>query len=313
MARRSRHFVAGEGANPPLRQSSAIPLLGSIIAILAIVAAGVGLFLQTDGKAFDFPTLRGESARMYGQGLYRLDTLFGGAGNHGTDAATLFFGIPFLAVATILYRRGSLRGGLLLTGALGYFLYVYSTYSFSVAYNALFLVYVALFSASLFAFIIAFNAIDLDALPDQVLSRLPRRGPGIYLIVAGLLTSLIWLEAPISTILGGRVPAHLDSYTTLVTYALDLGVIVPSCLIGGVKILRRDTLGYRIALPLLSLIVMLVPGIIAQTVYQLSAGVTLSPGEIVGPVSGFLTLGLVAIVMLARILRAVPDRGDSGR
>jgi hypothetical protein len=45
----------------------------------------------------------------------------------------------------VLYRRGSLRGRLLLIGILTYFLYVYASIAFGAAYNALFLVYVGLF------------------------------------------------------------------------------------------------------------------------------------------------------------------------
>ena len=311
MADKLKSEVSRQPVDPPLRLSGAILPLAIAIGLLALVATVVGLFWQTGGGSFTFTTLRGGTAEIFGQGLYRYDSVFTGAGNRGTDTVTLFLGVPFLALATMLYRRGSLRGGLLLTGILGYFLYVYATYSLGVAYNELFLVYVALFSASLFAFILAFNSIDLDALSSQVLDHLPRRGPGIFLIVAGLLTSLIWIEGPVTSLLTGLPPARMNSYTTLVTYALDLAIIVPSCIIGGVMILRRNALGYRIAFPLLVLIIMLVPGIIAQTIHQLSAGVSLSPGEIAGPVSGFLTLGLLAVLIIVAVLRKLPITSPS--
>ena len=305
MPSRSRHQPARPGVAAPLRQSSAVVPLAALIAVLALVATGVGLFLQDGGSAFAFTTLRGQTAEMYGQGLYRYDTLFAGAGARGTDAVTLFLGVPLLALATTLYRRGSLGGGLLLTGMLGYFLYVYASMSLAYAFNALFLVYVALFSASLFAFILTFNSVAPEALSPRVLDRLPRRGPAIYMIVAGLLTSLIWLEGPITAYLTGNPPARMDSYTTLVTYSLDLAIIVPACVVSGSLILRRDALGYRIAFPLLVLIVMLLPAIVAQTISQVSAGVSLTPGEIVGPVSGFLTLGLLATWAIVAILRGL--------
>ncbi|MBE9171522.1 hypothetical protein IQ238_29940 [Pleurocapsales cyanobacterium LEGE 06147] len=87
---------------------------------------------------------------IYGRGLYRYDTLFIGAGNRGTDAVTLFLGIPLLIFCIWLYRRGSLRGALLLIGTLVYFLYVYGSYALAIAYNNFFFVYIILFSASLY-------------------------------------------------------------------------------------------------------------------------------------------------------------------
>lgn len=48
-------------------------------------------------------------------------------------------------------------------GALAYFLYVYATLALNAAYNDLFLVYVALFSASFFALAAVVASIDRAA------------------------------------------------------------------------------------------------------------------------------------------------------
>lgn len=47
----------------------------------------------------------------------------------------LFLGIPLLVVSIVLYQRGSLAGVLLLTGILGYFLYVYASMALGAAYK----------------------------------------------------------------------------------------------------------------------------------------------------------------------------------
>ena len=85
---------------------------------------------------------------IHGEGLYRYDSLFTGAGNRGVDAVTLLLGVPLLLLALDRYRRGSARGALLLLACLGYFAYVFTSMAFGVAWNELFLVYVALLSAS---------------------------------------------------------------------------------------------------------------------------------------------------------------------
>jgi hypothetical protein len=97
----------------------------------------------------------------------------------------------------------------------------------------------------------------------------------------------------------------MDSYTTMVTYALDLAIITPAAFLCAALVLRGDPLGYVIAAPLLTLIVLLAPQIILSTVFQRSAGVPFTRGEMIGPVTGFVVLGLIAAWLLVAILRGL--------
>jgi hypothetical protein len=290
-----------------VRQSNVVVLLCSLVGALALFAAGAGLFWPDGGSPYSFTTPRGESVTLHGQGLYRYDSLFTAAGYKGQDAAMLFLGIPLLAISTVLYRRGSFRGGLLLTGVLAWFLYAYLSMAFGAAYNSLFLVYVALFSASFFAFVLLITSIDLQGLPPQVLARLPRRGPATFMFAAGLVTLFVWLGPLVGGIIEGRPPDLLGHYTTMVTDAIDLAVITPTTIVAGALILRRNPVGYLVAFPLLGLIVMLLPAIVLMTVFQVQASVVFTPGEIVGPIAGFGVLGLFATWVIVAILRHIPD------
>jgi hypothetical protein len=296
-----------------MNTSRAIIWLSILIILLALVAAGAGLFWKDEGTSFAFKTLRGETVTIYGQGLYRYDSVFTAAGFKGQDVVTLCIGLPLLVATTLLYQRQSLRGGLLLVGVLTYFLYAYASMAVGAAYNHLFLVYVALFSASLFAFVVALTSIDLRALPEATRSRLPYRGPAALMLASGLVTLFVWGAPLVSALLNNEPIDLLDSYTTMITYALDLAIITPSCFLAGVLLLRRNLLGYRLAFPLLGLIVMLVFVIPAMTVFQIGAGVTFTTAEIVGPIAGFLVLGLFAIWAMIAILRRVPDQAPAIR
>jgi hypothetical protein len=184
---------------------------------------------------------------------------------------------------------------------------VYASLALNAAYNNLFLVYVALFSASLFAFVLAFASIDLQALQSHFLPGLPRRGPALFMFASGLVTLVIWLGPLLSALLQGRPPELLDSSTTMVTDALDLGIITPATIISGILILRRAPLGYLIAFALLVLEMLLAPMIAAQTVSQIAAGVSFSAGQIVGPIAGFSILALAAIGVTTALLRSISD------
>jgi hypothetical protein len=295
-----------------MKRSNAVVGLSALIAVLALIAAGTGLFWQDGDGPYPFTTLRGQTAEIYGRGLYRYDTLFIGAGSRATDTTTLVLGIPLLVVSTLLYRRGSLRGALLLVGTLAYFLYVYSSYALGLAYNELFLLYVALFSACLYAFVLAYTSVDLRTLGSRFSTRMPRLGPATFMFASGLVTLVVWGGPIVVALTGGEPPERLDTYTTPVTYALDLATITPATFLAGAFILRRDPLGYLIALSLLVLEAMLAPLIAAQTVSQLSAGVTFPPAQIVGPIAGFVVLAVVAIWVTVAILRNISDSATSG-
>jgi len=275
-----------------------------LIAVMAASAAATGLFWENGSGPRSFETLRGETARMFGRGLYRYDSLFSGANYRGQDAVTLFLGVPLLLLASAFYRRGSLKGGLLLTGILAFFLYAYASMALGAAYNPLFLLYVALFSAGFFALILTLSSIG--TLPSGVVERLPRLGPALFMFAGGAVTLVVWLSPLVASMVAGRPPELLGSYATMVTDALDLAIITPATVLTGALILRRSSRGYTFAFPLLGIIIMLLPTITLGTVSQIRAGVSYGIGEIVGPIAGFALLGALAIWVLIGILRRLP-------
>lgn len=280
--------------------------LSLTVALLTLVAAGATFFWPParDVPA-TFTTLRGETVPIYGIGLYRYETPFAGAGSTGTDIILLTLVVPLLLITTWGFGRGRVRAGLLLFGVMAFVLYVYAHRGLSNAYNELFLLYVALFAAGLFAFILLFVWAHSQATIFADVAPGIRRGLGYFLFVCGLLTSWVWLEPLVTAGLAGVPPRLLDSYTTMVTDTLDLGIIVPATFLSGVLLLRGRLLGYVVALPLLVLLVLLGPTIALQTVLQLRAGVEFTQAEIVGPISGFLVVGVIGVWFLWVLLRSV--------
>lgn len=289
-----------------MKPSKTVSWLSLLIAVLALVAAGIGLFWQDGGSSSSFTTLHGQTVRLFGQGLYHYDTVATAAQEKAQDVVTLFLGIPLLATSLFLYLRGSLRGHLLLAGTLGYFLYTYASMAFNTAYNALFLVYVALFSASLFAFVLALASIDMQALPGHLSPHLPRRSIAGFLFAVGLFLLLMWLGLIVPPLTEGRAPQGLESTTTLVIQVLDLGVIVPVAVLAGALLLRRVPLGYLLASIVLVKSVTLGTAVSAMVVGQLLAGVQLPISQIVGfPGLALIGIGLT-VVLLRHVSQAAP-------
>ena len=289
-----------------LTPSRAVVWLGILVLVLGVVATLAGLLTGGGPGEREFTTVRGATADIYGRGLYEYDTVFSGAGQRGTDVITLALGVPLLLACLWLYARGSLRGGLLLVGAFSYFLYVYASITLGYAFNGFFLVYVALFAASFYGLIMAMRSIDLGALAEPTLASLPRRGPAAFMFFSGVVVLGVWLQPVVAALLDGDAPARMDSYTTAMTYALDLAVIAPALFISGVLLLGGRPMGYVTAFPLLGIILLLGPAIAAQTVSQTRAGIELTPGEQIGPVAGFLFVCAWAVWTIVSVLRRLP-------
>jgi hypothetical protein len=277
-------------------------VLSILIAVLSLFASVASMVWPREGsQPYETVTLRGDTALVQGDGLYRYDTVAMASQATAQDHVTLFLGVPLLILATILARRGSLRGKLLLAGTLAYFLYTYTSFSFGLAYNTLFLVYVALFALVLCAFILALMALDIPALPEGFSSRLPRRLIASFLFALGAFLLTAWLGRIVSAALANQSPYGLETNTTLVVQVLDLGLVVPVSFLGGILLWQGRPWGY-----LLSSIV-LIDGftyflaLLAMIIGEMLAGVQMSIIETIL----VLLLSFVGLAMTITLLRNI--------
>lgn len=287
-----------------MKHNAILIRLSILIALLALVASAAGVFGQGSGQPLSFTNARGEAVQLYGHGLYRYDSVSGAAQMMGQDVVTLVLAVPLLIVAIALTRKGSLRGRLLLTGALGYFLYTYASMAFLTAFNALFLVYVALFSLSLFAFILALSGLDPDFVTQHIGQGFPRVGIVVLMFGLAAFLTVAWLGR-VWAVMQGTVAGSqiLESYSTLVIQALDLGVIAPTAVLTAVLLLKKRAWGYALASVLLFKATLFGAALIAMIISQALAGVPLEP-----VVSGlFVLIILAGVVLTFLMLRSVRE------
>ena len=277
--------------------------LALFIIPLALLAAAAGVFWQGTGQPYSFTTLRGETVTVTGHGLYRYDTLSSSSQEVGQDIVTFIIGLPLLITGILLSRKGSLRGRLLLTGALGYFLYTYAAMSFLTAFNALFLVYVALFSLSLFGFILALSGLNPAEVISHVSDRFPRRTISAYFIIVAAFLALAWLGLVGPPMLKGTPPAGLESAITMVIQSMDLGVIVPTSAITAYLLLKKRPWGYTLSTVILLKILTMGTALISMIIVQMSAGVAVDP--VVS--AAFVVISISGIVLAILTLRTIRD------
>lgn len=290
-----------------MRVDKMVILLSTAVALLGGAAAGVGLLWDGSGAAWSTVSIHGDAVLIYGHGLYRFDNLITAAGFRGVDLVTLVVGVPLLGVGIVGYQRGSLRGGLLLLGALAFFLYNSASLALGAAYNELFLVYVALLGCSLAGLVLTVRAIDATVLDARIADGFPRRATAAFLFVLTGVFVVVWLVPAVAALVSAAPPPFLDTYTTVVTWVLDLGVVMPASLAAGVLLLRREPAGYLVAAPILIITLMLGPALTSMTIAQLWSGISFTPAELVGPVIGFLVASAVGAILAVRLLRSVAD------
>lgn len=288
-----------------MNHQSTLKILLPLIFLLSLIAAATALFYDTPGEPFPYTNHRGETVTINGHGLYFYDTVSTAAQMQGNDLITLVVGLPLLAVSAWLASRGSLRGKLLLTGTLGFFLYTYMSMSMLTAYNPFFLIYVALFAMSLYAFILSMMAIDVQSLPEHFSPRLPRGWiAGVLFAVGGFLT-LAWLGRIGSPLMQGMDPA-LENTTTLVIQAMDLALIAPLAILAGILLLRKSAWGYLLASVAVLKGLTMALAVSTMGINMALKGVPDSIAILI-PFLVLTLLNLVMVVLLLKNIREIPE------
>lgn len=252
-------------------------IFSAIIAILATVASAGGLFLGD---------------------LYR-DNTFVASLWGGNDLVTLVVAVPMLVAALILSMRGSQRAQLVWLAMLDYMLYNYAFYLFAAAFNWFFLIYVALFTLSIFALIFGLVNIDVNGISQKFRARTPVKWISGYMLFVAVGLSTIHITQSLGFVATGQLPPIVvqTGHPTNVIPALDLSLLVPVFVLGAIWLWKRQPCGYVLAA------ISTVKGAtytLALTVVALwgaNAGV---PGELAElPLWLFLTIaGLVASLFL---------------
>lgn len=222
-------------------------ILYGLIWLLVFVATATGVFYQSSGTHIESVTVRGENATFQGSGLYKYDPVEVAREGIVWDGINLFIGLPLFAVAIYQTGRNSLRGQLFLSGLLFYFFYVYLQYATMVAFNPLFLIYVAIFALSAIAFFVNLQGIDVPRLPAQISERFPRRLFIGFTFLFGIALILLWGRLIISIMITNQFPSNISGMNTLQTQALDLGLVVPLALSTGTLLWQRSAWGYLLA------------------------------------------------------------------
>jgi hypothetical protein len=286
-----------------MKYQKSISLLVLFIGLFSIAAASYAIFSNQGPGTYEYQSIFGETISIYGKGLYKHDSVSMAAQAIAQDYVTLLLGVPLLIFSLYLSRKGILKGHLLLTGTLGYFLYTYASYSFLSMYNPLFLIYVLLMSASFFAFTQAMMSFDVAKLPQLFHEKLPVKLIGGFLLFASFVFGLMWLGKVLRPLMSHTPVVGIDHYTTLVIQALDLGFVVPVGIMSGFLLIKRRPFGYLLGSVIIIKDLTLLTALSAMVFLQIQAGVNVSFIVVVL----VLLLNIFVIYLMVLILKNVKE------
>jgi hypothetical protein len=280
-----------------MKYNKCINILVLIIIVLSTLASIVGL-TSNGGSGYEYRSINNEIVKIYGQGLYKNDSISVVAQGKAQDLVTLLLGVPLLIISLYFANKNSFKGRLLLGGTLGYFLYSYMSYTFLWMYNPFFIVYVLLMSASLFAFVLALMGFDIQKMPSMFNEKLPVKFLGGFQLFIAFAITMLWLGKIAPSILNGAVPLGLEHYSTLVIQGMDLGFIVPSAILSGILLIKRKPMGYLLSSVIIMKAITMSTCISAMIINEAINKVNMPIAEVIlFPVFNLLTIFALIILM----------------
>lgn len=267
-----------------------INIITVCIIILSLIATCTGIFTRNGPGPYEITSIRERQVMIYGKGAYKDMSAEVAPQGIAQDVVTLFVGIPLLITGLWLTNKKSLKGILLLSGTLGYFLVTYAFFTLMAMFNMLFLLWVILFSLSFFGFILTFLSLKQAGLEMSFDKKLPVKFIGGFLIFCSVTIALLWLSIVFPSLLTGEVPKEVEHYTTLVVQALDLAILLPISFISGLLLRKKKNVGYLLAPVYTVFLAILMTALTAKVVAMALLGYQVIPAIIIIPLFNFISL-----------------------
>lgn len=213
-------------------------------------------------------------AGLFFEGTYAAEALSFATQGRAQDLITLFWVVPLFGVALHFERQGVFVARVAWLGVLLYFTYTYLMASVGLAYNNLFLLYVAIYGLSLGLLVLGLTRVRLDDIVWRFSYRFPRKAVGVFSLALAFAVTFLWLGAIVQSLVTDTPPPQLAEAVTqsLVVQALDLGIVVPLAAAAGFMLLDGTPAGYLLSGMVLVKALTLGPAMVAMAAFQMAGG-----------------------------------------
>ena len=276
-----------------------INYLDIVTIVLLCVISIAGMLSMDFTKSYEVTNQYGTIVKMFGSGIYTHDSYFKAPILIGTDFCILIVFVPLFIYTVLKNRKASTNSTKVqLASVYAVAFYYAASISFGVTFNQFHLLYIALFSCSLFGMFSVMRKITISQLNFEL-----TKGVKIFLVIAGLALIIAWLPDIIPTIFNGKSLALIEIYTTEPTYILDMGIIGPLCLVCLFLLKRRDNLGTLIFALLIKTCMVVGAMMFFQTICQVLSGYELTLPVLICKSGSFVVLGGFAIYFNTKLYK----------
>lgn len=236
---------------------------------------------------------------------YARETPLWAAQGIGQDWVDLVVVVPVLTVSAAFALRGSRPSALLLGGALAYTAYSLVLYAFAIHFNSLFLVYSLALGLSFYAIVSIVAAMSREDVQWWFSARAPARMAGGFAALIGVAFYALWLSELIPALAARATPqSALDAgLITNPVQVLDVGIVLPAFIVGGVALFRRRPLGYWLVPVMLTFGALMDLALIGMVV-SMAARKVLDAGP---PLPVFAVMAAATVVVLWGLLRHLTE------
>lgn len=249
-----------------------------------------GILSMNFEYAHDFVNQYGHMVKIFGYGIYANDSYFKAPISIGTDFCILFVLVPMFLYTYMQYqKKADMISEIKLISVYAVAFYYAASIAFGVTYNQIFLIYVLLFTCSLFGMFSHIRSVNVG---QKITAT---KGLQAFLIISGIALIVAWLPDIISAMLKGGTLPLIGVYTTEITYVLDMGVISPMCFVCLYLMKKNDSLGVVLLAVLLKACIIVGIMVVPQTICQMLSGVELPLPALLTKVLSFVALGGFAL------------------
>lgn len=249
-----------------------------------------GILSMNFEYAHDFVNQYGHTVKIFGYGIYANDSYFKAPISIGTDFCILFVLVPMFLYTYMQYqKKADMISEIKLISVYAVAFYYAASIAFGVTYNQIFLIYVLLFTCSLFGMFSHIRSVNVG---QKITAT---KGLQAFRIISGIALIVAWLPDIISAMLKGGTLPLIGVYTTEITYVLDMGVISPMCFVCLYLMKKNDSLGVVLLAVLLKACIIVGIMVVPQTICQMLSGVELPLPALLTKVLSFVALGGFAL------------------
>ena len=272
--------------------------LAMITILLMCVTSLAGILSMDFTHKYEFINQYGHAVEMYGYGIYAHDTYFSAPISIGTDYCVLFVIVPMFLYIFWQYRKTRSKvTELKLISMYAITFYYAASIAFGITFNRLFLIYMILFTCSLFGMFYHIYHLKWDKCITYT------KGIQKFLIISGIALYVAWFPDIVPSMLTGKTLPLIGVYTTMITYVLDMGIISPLCFVTLALLQKKKPLGTLLWAIMVRACIIVGIMMLPQTICQFASGFEVPLPALLTKSCSFVFLGIFACLFQNRMYR----------